>query len=138
MLEYTCDKLNKFCFHLDSPSEAVNSKMCRWVYEGVIDDPHDEFFIAEDKSLQKVWRWSSWRALHCWEQTSSRFLTACFIIGESHPRLRCYVLETAVQSQRWYSFLPCKFSGNHFNNREISKCHERMWAQCSGEFATSH
>lgn len=26
----------------------------RWVYEGVIDDPHGEFFIAEDKSLQKV------------------------------------------------------------------------------------
>jgi len=27
---------------------------CRWVYEGVIDDPYGEFFIAEDKSLQKV------------------------------------------------------------------------------------
>lgn len=27
---------------------------CRWVYEGVIDDPHGEFFIAENKSLQKV------------------------------------------------------------------------------------
>ena len=24
------------------------------MYEGVIDDPHDEFFIAENKSLQKV------------------------------------------------------------------------------------
>ena len=45
------------------------------------DDLRDELFFAENKS-------------------SSRFLTACFIIGESHPRLRCYVLETAVQSQR--------------------------------------
>lgn len=26
----------------------------RWVYEGVIDDPYGEFFIAENKSLQKV------------------------------------------------------------------------------------
>ncbi|XP_052186316.1 gamma-tubulin complex component 2 isoform X2 [Diospyros lotus] len=25
----------------------------RWLYEGVIDDPYDEFFIAENKSLQK-------------------------------------------------------------------------------------
>ncbi|KAH0462098.1 hypothetical protein IEQ34_009673 [Dendrobium chrysotoxum] len=25
----------------------------RWVYEGIIDDPHGEFFIAENKSLQK-------------------------------------------------------------------------------------
>ncbi|KAF9605087.1 hypothetical protein IFM89_013757, partial [Coptis chinensis] len=25
----------------------------RWVYEGVIDDPYEEFFIAENKSLQK-------------------------------------------------------------------------------------
>ncbi|XP_047338918.1 gamma-tubulin complex component 2 [Impatiens glandulifera] len=25
----------------------------RWVYEGVIDDPHGEFFISENKSLQK-------------------------------------------------------------------------------------
>lgn len=29
---------------------------CRWVYEGVIDDPYGEFFIAENKSLQKVLR----------------------------------------------------------------------------------
>lgn len=27
----------------------------RWVYEGVIDDPYGEFFIAENKSLQKVY-----------------------------------------------------------------------------------
>lgn len=26
----------------------------RWVYEGVIDDPYGEFFITENKSLQKV------------------------------------------------------------------------------------
>jgi hypothetical protein len=26
----------------------------RWVYEGVIDDPYGEFFIAENKFLQKV------------------------------------------------------------------------------------
>nr|KAJ0220286.1 hypothetical protein LSAT_V11C200098900 [Lactuca sativa] len=29
---------------------------CKWVYEGVIDDPHDEFFIAKNKSLQKFTR----------------------------------------------------------------------------------
>ena len=31
-----------------------NSFHIRWVYEGVIDDPYGEFFIAENKSLQKV------------------------------------------------------------------------------------
>lgn len=29
-------------------------KIFRWVYEGVIDDPYSEFFIAENKTLQKV------------------------------------------------------------------------------------
>ncbi|CAN6452388.1 unnamed protein product [Victoria cruziana] len=35
---------------------ASSAYLCileRWVYEGVIDDPYGEFFIAEDKSLQK-------------------------------------------------------------------------------------
>ena len=35
-------------FHL------LNYFHIRWVYEGVIDDPYGEFFIAENKSLQKV------------------------------------------------------------------------------------
>ncbi|KAL2319472.1 hypothetical protein Fmac_028441 [Flemingia macrophylla] len=34
-------------------SSAYMSILKRWVYEGVIDDPYGEFFIAEDKSLQK-------------------------------------------------------------------------------------
>ncbi|AET01346.2 putative gamma-tubulin complex component protein [Medicago truncatula] len=34
-------------------SRAYMSILERWVYEGVIDDPYGEFFIAEDKSLQK-------------------------------------------------------------------------------------
>ncbi|RDX77345.1 Gamma-tubulin complex component 2, partial [Mucuna pruriens] len=34
-------------------SSAYMSILERWVYEGVIDDPYGEFFIAEDKSLQK-------------------------------------------------------------------------------------
>jgi gamma-tubulin complex component 2 len=32
---------------------ASNGLHFRWVYEGVIDDPYGEFFIAENKSLQK-------------------------------------------------------------------------------------
>lgn len=35
---------------------ASNAYLCileRWIYEGVIDDPYGEFFIAENKSLQK-------------------------------------------------------------------------------------
>ncbi|GJU52435.1 gamma-tubulin complex component 2, partial [Tanacetum coccineum] len=43
---------------LDKMIESANSAYLgileRWVYEGVIDDTHDEFFIAENKSLQKV------------------------------------------------------------------------------------
>ncbi|KAJ1427875.1 Gamma-tubulin complex component protein [Sesbania bispinosa] len=34
-------------------SSAYMSILERWVYEGGIDDPYGEFFIAEDKSLQK-------------------------------------------------------------------------------------
>lgn len=37
----------------ESASSAYLSILERWVYEGVIDDPYDEFFIAENKSLQK-------------------------------------------------------------------------------------
>ncbi|XP_016707750.1 gamma-tubulin complex component 2 isoform X3 [Gossypium hirsutum] len=36
-----------------SASNAYLSILERWIYEGVIDDPYDEFFIAENKSLQK-------------------------------------------------------------------------------------
>lgn len=35
-------------------SEMEIKQTSRWVYEGVIDDPYGEFFIAENKSLQKV------------------------------------------------------------------------------------
>lgn len=38
---------------IQSASSAYLVILERWVYEGVIDDPHGEFFIAEDKSLQK-------------------------------------------------------------------------------------
>ncbi|WOK94035.1 gamma-tubulin complex component 2 [Canna indica] len=34
-------------------SSAYLAILERWVYEGVIDDPYGEFFIAENKSLQK-------------------------------------------------------------------------------------
>ncbi|GMN43786.1 hypothetical protein TIFTF001_012984 [Ficus carica] len=34
-------------------SNAYLSILERWVYEGVIDDPYSEFFIAENKTLQK-------------------------------------------------------------------------------------
>ncbi|XP_073010454.1 gamma-tubulin complex component 2 [Typha latifolia] len=34
-------------------STAYLAMLERWVYEGVIDDPYGEFFIAENKSLQK-------------------------------------------------------------------------------------
>ncbi|XP_047976026.1 gamma-tubulin complex component 2 isoform X1 [Salvia hispanica] len=36
-----------------SASQAYLVILERWVYEGVIDDPYGEFFIAENKSLQK-------------------------------------------------------------------------------------
>ncbi|XP_050381054.1 gamma-tubulin complex component 2 isoform X2 [Argentina anserina] len=37
----------------DCASNAYLGILERWVYEGVIDDPYNEFFIAENKSLQK-------------------------------------------------------------------------------------
>ncbi|OMO53993.1 Spc97/Spc98 [Corchorus olitorius] len=36
-----------------SASNAYLSILERWIYEGAIDDPYGEFFIAENKSLQK-------------------------------------------------------------------------------------
>ncbi|KMZ72410.1 putative Gamma-tubulin complex component [Zostera marina] len=36
-----------------SASSAYLHILERWVYEGIIDDPHNEFFISENKSLQK-------------------------------------------------------------------------------------
>ncbi|KAK8949866.1 hypothetical protein KSP40_PGU012307 [Platanthera guangdongensis] len=38
---------------IQSASSPYLSILERWVYEGVINDPHGEFFIAENKSLQK-------------------------------------------------------------------------------------
>lgn len=38
---------------IQSASSPYLSILERWVYEGVIDDPHGEFFIEENKSLQK-------------------------------------------------------------------------------------
>ncbi|KAF9618804.1 hypothetical protein IFM89_002672 [Coptis chinensis] len=40
-------------FRLGGLSIQDSGFSVRWVYEGVIDDPYDEFFIAENKSLQK-------------------------------------------------------------------------------------
>ncbi|XP_021772290.1 gamma-tubulin complex component 2-like [Chenopodium quinoa] len=37
----------------DCASSAYLKMLERWVYEGVIDDPYGEFFIAENRSLQK-------------------------------------------------------------------------------------
>ncbi|CAN6864486.1 unnamed protein product [Brassica oleracea] len=34
-------------------SNAYLSRLERWVYEGIIDDPYGEFFIAENRSLKK-------------------------------------------------------------------------------------
>ncbi|XP_061995500.1 uncharacterized protein LOC133713478 [Rosa rugosa] len=38
---------------VECASNAYLVILVRWVYEGVIDDPYGEFFIAENKSLQK-------------------------------------------------------------------------------------
>eukprot|EP00268_Persea_americana_P040794 TRINITY_DN4059_c0_g1_i2.p1 TRINITY_DN4059_c0_g1~~TRINITY_DN4059_c0_g1_i2.p1 ORF type:complete len:721 (-),score=119.90 TRINITY_DN4059_c0_g1_i2:271-2433(-) len=42
--------LEKMTQHASSPYLCI---LERWLYEGVIDDPYGEFFIAENKSLQK-------------------------------------------------------------------------------------
>lgn len=45
---------HKVAIFFDLSSSLLGNETCRWVYEGVIDDPYGEFFIAENKSLQKV------------------------------------------------------------------------------------
>ncbi|XP_022002065.1 gamma-tubulin complex component 2-like [Helianthus annuus] len=55
---------------IDSANSAYLGILERWVYEGLIDDPHDEFFIAENKSLQKESLTQDYDAM-CWRQRYS-------------------------------------------------------------------
>lgn len=60
MLKTYIDVVYPYGPHMSSFSMFLSWLFCflseklRWVYEGVIDDPYSEFFIAENKSLQKV------------------------------------------------------------------------------------
>ncbi|XP_071691139.1 gamma-tubulin complex component 2 [Rutidosis leptorrhynchoides] len=55
---------------IESANTAYLGILERWVYEGVIDDPHDEFFIAENKSLQKESLTQDYDAMY-WRQRYS-------------------------------------------------------------------
>ncbi|MFS8007389.1 putative gamma-tubulin complex component protein [Helianthus anomalus] len=55
---------------IDSANSAYLGILERWVYEGLIDDPHDEFFIAENKSLQKESLTQDYDAMY-WRQRYS-------------------------------------------------------------------
>ncbi|CAH1435913.1 unnamed protein product [Lactuca virosa] len=55
---------------IESANSAYLGILERWVYEGVIDDPHDEFFIAENKSLQKESLTEDYDAMY-WRQRYS-------------------------------------------------------------------
>lgn len=55
---------------IESANSAYLGILERWVYEGVIDDPHDEFFIAENKSLQKESLTQDYDAMY-WSQRYS-------------------------------------------------------------------
>lgn len=65
------------------------------MYEGVIDDPYGEFFIAENKSLQKVYPHL------CVDASDLSYKSLSFLLtGKSHARLRYEVLATALQLER--------------------------------------
>lgn len=55
---------------IESANSAYLGILERWVYEGVIDDPHNEFFIAENKSLQKESLTQDYDAMY-WKQRYS-------------------------------------------------------------------
>lgn len=55
---------------IESANSAYLGILERWVYEGVIDDPHNEFFIAENKSLQKESLTKDYDAMY-WRQRYS-------------------------------------------------------------------
>ncbi|KAL6132397.1 hypothetical protein ACLB2K_064640 [Fragaria x ananassa] len=60
-------------------SNAYLGILERWVYEGVIDDPYSEFFIAENKSLQKEsltqdYDAKYWRQRYCLKDGIPSFL----------------------------------------------------------------
>ncbi|KAM5554522.1 hypothetical protein ABKV19_022757 [Rosa sericea] len=62
-------------------SNAYLGILVRWVYEGVIDDPYGEFFIAENKSLQKPQDYEAkyWRQRYSLKDGSPSFLA--IIVG---------------------------------------------------------
>lgn len=51
-------------------SSAYLEMLERWVYEGVIDDPYGEFFIAENRSLQKESLTLDYDAKYWWQRYS--------------------------------------------------------------------
>lgn len=64
---------------IQSASSAYLGILERWVYEGVIDDPHAEFFITENKSLQKEsltedYDAKYWRQRYCLKDDIPSFL----------------------------------------------------------------
>ncbi|PKA60604.1 Gamma-tubulin complex component 4 like [Apostasia shenzhenica] len=65
---------NAVCVLLEKMTQSASSPYLsileRWVYEGVIDDPYDEFFIAENKSLEKESLTSDYHAKY-WQQRYS-------------------------------------------------------------------
>ncbi|RZB42455.1 Gamma-tubulin complex component 2 isoform A [Glycine soja] len=58
-----------FSLHPGGDAAAL-ALLTLWVYEGVIDDPYGEFFIAEDKSLQKESLTQDYEAKY-WQQRYS-------------------------------------------------------------------
>ncbi|KAI3733306.1 hypothetical protein L6452_12748 [Arctium lappa] len=59
----------------------------RWVYEGVIDDPHDEFFIAENKSLKKESLTQDYDAMYWRQRYSLKDDIPCFLANSAETIL---------------------------------------------------
>ncbi|XP_062226090.1 gamma-tubulin complex component 2-like [Phragmites australis] len=60
-------------------SAAYLRMLERWVYEGVIDDPYGEFFIAENKSLQKESLTQDYDAKYWQQRYSLKDGIPCFL-----------------------------------------------------------
>ena len=80
------------------------------VYEGFANNPYGEFFIAGNKSLQKVYCFIFNKELTKYVFQYTQF-SVLFFVRKPHSGLCCEELEEAiVQPQGWESKLPCSYS----------------------------
>ncbi|CAN6195447.1 unnamed protein product [Urochloa humidicola] len=120
-------------------SAAYLRMLERWVYEGVIDDPYGEFFIAENKSLQKESLTQDYDAKY-WQQRYS--------LKEGIPSFLTNVAAMILTTGKYLNVMrecghnvQVSFSGNSKlmsfgSNHQYFECIKSAYDFASGELLT--